>query len=64
MQHDQRSDVVDDVVGVTQRDQAFPCHARADDLVVMERHAAGTETAGLWFADVVQQRCEPQHEIG
>ena len=57
--------VVDNFIGVAQRGESLAHHARAHDLVVMEGHASvALEATSLGLADVVQQRGEPQHEIG
>ena len=58
-------DVVDDFIGVAQRGEALAHHARAHDLVVMEGHASvALEATSLGLANVVQERGEPQHEVG
>ena len=62
MQVDELGDVLDDVVRVPQRGQPLPGHARADDLVVVERHALRSERPGLRLADVVEQRGEAQRQ--
>jgi hypothetical protein len=53
------------VLGEAQRLEPPAHHGRPDHLVVVERHpAAGLLAAGARLADVVQQRGQPQHQVG
>ena len=54
VQLDELGHVVDDVVRVAQRVQALARHPRADDVVVVERHALRPVAAGARLPDVVQ----------
>ena len=65
VQEDQPGDVLDDVLGVPQRLQPGRGQLRADHLVVVEADpAARLEPPGRRLADVVQQRGQPQHQVG
>ncbi len=60
MELDELRHVVDDFVRVSQCGQAVTCHARADDLVMMEGDALRPEATRAGLADVVHERGEPQ----
>ncbi len=65
MQVHQLRHVVDHLLGVAQCPHSLADHLGAHDLVVMKAHpAVGLVLAGGRLADVVQQRCPPQHQIG
>ena len=65
VQEDQPGDVLDEVLRVPQRLQPLARQLGADHLVVVERDpAAGLVPPGGRLADVVQQRGQPQHQVG
>ena len=63
VQLDQPGDGVDVGAGIAQRLHALAGHASADDLVVMEGHAAGAERPRLRLPDVVEEGGEAQQPI-
>ena len=63
MHLDEPGDVVHHVGRVPERLEAFASHARAHDLVVVERDAVGRDLTRLGLADVVEQRREPERRI-
>ena len=65
VQLDQPGDVLDGLLVEPQRPQTLGRHPRADELVVVEAHpATGLEATRRRLADVVEQRGQPQHQVG
>ena len=65
VQLDELGHLVDEVVAVAERTHALAYELGADDVVVVERDRATLDEApSLGLADVVQQRREPDDEVG